>query len=163
MDAMPQKLVKDVVTRAVISIDAEESVKKAGELMDAKNVSMLVVNEKEKVVGVLTAGDWFKSFYLHVGGHLPNNRFRTERAAQTDLQQERMGAVKKRAAEFKQIKVRDVMNPHFRTIDENTTLMEAAHEMKASELRRLLVTDSSGKIIGVLGRTKTINAILEEL
>ncbi len=156
--------VGDITTRQLVSIEADETLEKAGKVMQEKEVTMLVVMENEKVVGVLTAGQWFNSFYLHVGSHLPQNRFRTDRAGQFDLQLEKSEAVKKRAAEFKKIKVSDIMNRHFKTISENASLVEAVHEMKSSEIRRLLVTDEkSGKVIGVLGRTKTITALLDEL
>ncbi|MFH1247364.1 MAG: CBS domain-containing protein [Candidatus Micrarchaeota archaeon] len=157
------KKIKDICTRELITIDADETLDKAGKLMEEKRVSMLVVTEKEKIVGILTAGAWFNSFYLHVGSHLPQTRFRTERPALLELQKEKQLAVKKRAEEFKKSKVRDVMNRHFKTINENATLTDATHEMKSTELRRLLVVDDHEKIIGVLGRTKTILALLEEL
>ncbi|MDP3742691.1 MAG: CBS domain-containing protein [Candidatus Micrarchaeota archaeon] len=154
----------DITTRHLVSIQEDETVEKAGNLMQEKEVTMLVVMEKEKVVGILTAGQWFNSFYLHVGSHLPHHRFRTDRAGQFDLQLEKSEAVKKRAAEFKQMKISEIMSSHFKTISENASLVEAVHEMKSSEIRRLLVTDEkSGKIIGVLGRTRTINALLSEL
>ncbi len=163
MTELTTKKVCDIITRSVISIDANETLEKAGKIMQEKEVTMLVVMEKEKVVGVLTAGQWFNSFYLHVGTHLPQHRFRTDRAGQFDLQKEKGEAVKKRACEFKKIKVSDVMNRHFKTIPETASLVDAVHEMKSSEIRRLLVTNESGKVIGVLGRTKTIITLLDEL
>lgn len=158
-----KKTIRDIATYSIISIGPDETLEKAGKIMQEKEITMLVVMEKEKVVGVLTAGQWFNSFYLHVGSHLPQHRFRTDRAGQFDLQREKSEAVKKRAEEFKKIKVRDVMNPHFKTISETSSLVEAVHEMKSSEIRRLLVTNESGKIVGVLGRTKTITTLLDEL
>lgn len=163
MDELTRKNVGDITTRSVITIDAEETMEKAGKLMEEKQVTMLVITEKGQIAGILTAGDWFNSFYLHVGCHLPRNKFRTERAYQGDLQREKSDIVKKRAEEFKKMKVCEIMSRHFRTISESASLIDAVHEMKATELRRLLVTDDKGKVIGVLGRTKTITALLNEL
>ena len=163
MNELTRKSVGDITTRSVITMDAGETMEEAGKLMEEKQVTMLVITEKGQIAGLLTAGDWFNSFYLHVGSHLPRDKFRTERAHQGDLQREKSEIVKKRAEEFKQMKVREGMNRHFRTIPESASLIEAVHEMKATELRRLLVTDDKGKVIGVLGRTKTITTLLGEL
>ncbi len=163
MNELTQRKVGDIATREIVSIDVDESLETAGKVMDEKGVTMLVVMENGKVVGILTAGDWFKSFYLHVGCHLPQTRFRTEKASQSDLQTEKINAVKKRAIEFKKMKLREVMNPHFKTIGEEASLVDAVHEMKATDLRRLLVVDKNGKITGVLGRTRTITELLSEL
>ncbi len=157
-----KKTVKDLTTAPIISIESSETLVQAGKKMKEKEVSMLVVMEKDQVVGLLTSGDWFKSFYLHVGAHLPETKFRTNKAGQFELQKQKMEIVKKRAAEFKQMKVSTIMNRHFTAIDEDASLIEAIHQMKASDIRRLLVADKTGKIIGVLGRTRTINTLLEE-
>ncbi len=155
--------VSDIATRNLITIDANASLEEAGKKMYESQVSMLIVTEKDSIVGLLTSGDWFRSFYLHVGSHLPQVKFRTERAAQVDLQHQKMEIVKRRAIEFKNMKVREVMNRHFKTISQDADLIEAIHEMKSTDLRRLMVKDENGKIIGVLGRTRAINSLLEEL
>ena len=155
--------VRDVMTPNAISIDIGDTLENAGRLMQAEQVSMLVVKKNGETVGLLTAGDWFKSFFLHVGCHLPQTKFRTDRAGQFDLQKEKMEVVQRRAVDFKQTKVHSVMNTRFHTINENATLIEAAHEMKSTELRRLLVVNHEGKLVGVLGRTKAILALLDEL
>ncbi len=158
-----EKMVGSIATRNIVTIDADDSLENAGKQMDKNQVSMLVVTENKKIIGLLTAGDWFKSFYLHVGCHLPDYKFHGERIAQHELQNAKLENAKKRAKEFKQTKVRDIMNRHFNTISEDASLTKAVHEMKASDLRRLLVTDKTGEVNGVLGRTKTILELLSEL
>ncbi len=163
MENHNRKCVKDITTKNIITIDASAMVEKAIKTMYEKEVSMLVVMDNAKPVGILTSGDLFNSFYLHVGGHLPQTRFHTDKAGQFDLQREKMEIVKKRAMEFKAMKVSSIMNPHLRVVSEDATLIEAVHEMRATELRRLLAVNESGKLTGVVGRTKTIMSLLDEL
>ncbi len=154
-------LVRDITTRNLVTINEDAGLFEAGKLMDEKNVSMLVVTDNENsVVGILTAGAWFNHFYLHVGGQFPDLRIKRENE---ELQKTKIEIAEKRGAEFKKMKVREAMNLHCNAIREDADLIEAIHEMKAKEIRRLLVKDKNGKIVGVLGRVKTIITLLEPL
>ena len=158
-----EKTVGSIATQNIVTIDASDSLENAGKQMDKNQVSMLAVTENEKIIGLLTAGDWFKSFYLHVGSHLPEYKFHSERNNQRELQSAKLENAKKRAAEFKQMKVSNIMNRRVHVISEDASLTKAVHEMKTSDLRRLLVTNKDGEIKGILGRTKTIIELLAEL
>ena len=50
-------LVKDVMSKNVITISPEENITKAIELMAKNNISGLVVVENEKVVGIISESD----------------------------------------------------------------------------------------------------------
>ncbi len=159
---LPDIKVKEIATMKIISLDANATMEEVGKKMYAEQVSMLVITENGKVAGLITAGEWFKSFYLHVGCHLPETKYKTS-SGPKELEQHRIDAVKKRAHEFKKTKVREIMNTHFKTVLENSSIIDAVHEMKAKELRRLLVVDEKGEVTGVLGRVKTITKLLEAL
>lgn len=163
MESQNYKRVKDIASKEFVTIDANETLERAGKLMLEKRVGLLVVIENGNTIGVLTAGEWFKSFYLHVANALPEMRFQEGKTAQPELQLARNENAKKRAVEFKQMKVKSIMNQHLKTINENASLTEAVREMKATDLRRLLIVDENKQVKAVLGRTRTLVTLLDEL
>ncbi len=46
--------------------------------------------------------------------------------------------------------VRDVMSSHVLTCPENTDIRDAAQTMKKNKVRRLVITDTSGKPVGII-------------
>ena len=52
---------KDVMRKVVVS-EPGVSVKKAAEIMSSKNISSLIIIEKEKMIGIVTEKDITKSF-----------------------------------------------------------------------------------------------------
>lgn len=57
-------LVKDVMTKNVITIESSAPVKKAAELMAKHNISCIIVIEEEKTIGIITERDMLKRVLL---------------------------------------------------------------------------------------------------
>jgi len=56
--------VKDVMVKSIITVEAEETVKKAAELMDKHNIGCLVVINYRNPVGIVTERDMLKKVVL---------------------------------------------------------------------------------------------------
>ena len=57
-------LVKDVMTKNVITIDSSASVKKAAELMDKHDIGCIIVMNGGKPIGIITERDMLKRVLL---------------------------------------------------------------------------------------------------
>jgi len=57
-------LVKDVMVKSIITIEAEDDVKKAAELMDKHNIGCLVVVSYGNPIGIVTERDMLKKVVL---------------------------------------------------------------------------------------------------
>jgi len=56
--------VKDVMVKSIITVEAEDTVKKAAELMDKHNIGCLIVINYGNPVGILTERDMLKKVIL---------------------------------------------------------------------------------------------------
>jgi CBS-domain-containing membrane protein len=142
------RLVSEVMTRDVVTLNPEISVQQAWKLMIENVVkAMPVIDQKQKVVGILTDEDLL------------------ERAG---IQQRLSVAVRLDEAEINQelqslinspLKVSDVMTHPVVTIQDGESLGFATTQMVKSGLKRLPVTNTEGKLVGVISRLDILRQV----
>jgi len=145
-----EMLVRDVMTRNVLSISKFEGIMTVANILTEKNISGLPVVDKEnKVIGIITQADilsmvgvsrehTFKDLFRYMlGERLPERRL-------GDL-------------------VGDIMTTPALTIKPDTNIAEAVKIMDEKRIRRLTVVDEQHKLIGILTRADILKAVINKL
>lgn len=139
-------LIKDMMTRGVITVIAEDTVEKCAQLLSKYELSGLpVVDNEGYVVGIITEGDLLKhntevevpAFLEILGGIIylsdPNKYFDDVRKS--------MGRY-----------VKTVMTENVETIHENEQVETAAKILANKSIKRLPVINDEAKLVGIVSR-----------
>ncbi len=141
--------VKDVMTRNVISIGADEPVIKAARMMLENRISGLpVVDAKSQLVGVVTEGDFLR-----------RREIGTERQRPKWL--EFVLGPGKLAQEYVQTsgrKVAEIMTPDPWTVGEDDALEDVVEIMERRHIKRLPVI-RAGQMVGIISRANLMHAL----
>ncbi len=113
--------VSEIMSRNIISVPPRATVKDVAELMKENNIGSVVVLESGKVVGIVTERDIVVRYVAELSGRTPDT-----------------------------VLVEEIMTRDPITIKENTGLMEAARKMVEKGIRRLIVTNNKGEIVGIV-------------
>ncbi len=151
-------LVKDVMTREVVTLSPEDSLRTAVEKLSSRGISGAPVVENGKVVGTISERDILEAidvFFPKV--HLDTGNFFS--AIISLLKQgSSFREVKKHLIEAEKVKVRDVMKRCAVTVEENATIMDAVRLMTRHGVNRLPVV-SGGKLVGIITRADILKAL----
>ena len=147
------KAVKEVMRTNVPTISPEDPVRKATKTMRDNNVWGLPVVDEGKIEGIITDGDILNAFYLGV------SVFSYEENVGRDDETKKF---RERIEEFRNLKVRDVMTLHPRTISDKAGVDEAAAMLKRFKIKRLIAVDEKGKLVGLVERLNVVDSILSE-
>jgi CBS domain-containing protein len=143
------KLVGEVMTREVKTLNPEQTVRQAWEKMLSEKIkAMPVINSEGNVVGILTDEDLMNRANLMV-------RLSITQKLDVNLIKEELDLL-----ESTFLKVEDVMSKPVITVFEKSVLGFAVNLMKKHQLKRLPVTDQSGKLVGNLSRLDILRQIL---
>lgn len=133
--------IKDVMTTAVITISQGASLTEATDLMLDKHISGLpVLNADGHLIGIITAGDLISALNNGNGMHGPLRLI-----ARKCRNPKRMGTI-----------VDDLMTRNPITIKTTDTLQVAIALMDNNNIKRLIVTDDTNRVIGIVSRTDLI-------
>ena len=151
-------LVKDVMSKNVITISPEESISNAIDKMAKNNISGLIVVEDEKVVGVISESDVLKIFKsefpeLKLSSNISLSIFSLIKSGIKIIRE-----IKK----IGKLKVKDLMSKKVFFVKPEDTILEAARIMSKKDVRRLPVIDENGKLVGVISRTDILRALVKE-
>jgi CBS domain-containing protein len=151
-------LVKDVMSKNVITISPEESINDAIEKMAKNNISGLIVVDNNKVIGVISESDVLKV----LGSEFPEIKASANLTFSILLLLE--GGVKmiREMKKIGKLKVKDVMSKKVFFVKPEDTILEAARMMSKKDVRRLPVIDEDGKLVGVISRTDILRALVKE-
>lgn len=141
--------VHDVMSHEVLAVHPETPLAEAVELLlDKVYRTLPVVDERRRVVGIVTDGDLLKR------GNL------LAITAQKELTQ---AEVAQALAEIRQSgqQVATVMTPNPATVTPETTLADAVHLMATRDVKRLPVVDEQGHLLGMLSRVNVLRALAE--
>ncbi|MBC8433175.1 MAG: CBS domain-containing protein [Desulfobacterales bacterium] len=131
-------LVREWMSKQVVTVDADENMQHAIGLLKEKNVRMLPVMEKSKLVGIVTDRD-------------------LKRASASDATtleiHELLYLISK-------IKVEDVMTSKPITVPWDFTLEEAADVLLKNKISGTPVTDSQGEIVGVITQSDIFKSLI---
>jgi CBS domain-containing protein len=142
-------LVKEVMTKGVVSVSPRSSVARAIDLMARSRLSGLpVIDESRSLVGIITEADFLRRPEIGTLGHeapwyasffFPGNA--AEIYAHTHGR-----------------RVDEVMSSDVATIDENANLDDAIALMQKRRVKRLPVV-ADGKVIGIIARADFVRAL----
>jgi CBS domain-containing protein len=139
-DLAPSAAVRDVMSRAVVSVNPSTPVREVVELMLAKTYRAVPVVEDGRPVGIVTNGDLVQRGGLGVRVDLLASLDEPELHALL----ERLSSQHQRAA--------DVMTSPPITVEESAPLTAAAELMVRRRLKRLPVVDARGALVGIVSR-----------
>ncbi len=144
-----QLTVRDVMTRDPVKITAERSLADAAQLLLSSIFTGLpVVDERDRVIGVITQGD------LVNRGGLP---LRLGLLAETTTQE--IAAVMTQLARRS---VGEVMSRPAITVAEGLPLAEAVELMLTKDLKRLPVENTEGRLTGIISRLDVFRTVMRE-
>jgi acetoin utilization protein AcuB len=121
-------LVKNWMSKDVVTIDVDGSMQDAGNLMKEKNIRMLPVLKKGELVGILTDGD-------------------LKRASASDAT---TLDVHELLYLLSKIKISNIMTKKIITVPPDCTVEEAAEIFMKNKISSLPVVDGNGRIVGVI-------------
>lgn len=144
--------VSELMTRDVMTIPPDMSVREAARALFEREISGLpVVDEKKNVVGMITEKEI-------IGMALP--KF-TEQLGDFDVILDEEPFAKK-LAEADKMKVKDIMRKEVLCVPEDISVAEVARLMIAKKARRIPVLDKSKKLVGIIARADIVKKIAKE-
>jgi len=149
-------LVKDVMSKNVITISPEDSISDAIEKMAKNNISGLIVVDREKVVGVISESDILKVFKSEV----PEIGTSASPTLSIFLILEKGVKAISEMKKIRSLKVRDLMSKKVFYVKPENTILEAARIMCKKDVRRLPVIDENGNLVGIISRTDILRALV---
>lgn len=143
-------LVRDVMTKGVISISKYEPVMKVADILNEKNISGLpVVDNEHRVIGIITQAD-----ILSMIGVSREHTFK-------DLLKHMLGETlpERRIGDH----VGDIMTSPAQTIKPDANIAEAVRIMTEKRIRRLTVADKDDVLIGIITRADILKAVINKI
>jgi CBS domain-containing protein len=143
-------LVRDVMTKTVLSITKFESIIRVADILTEHNISGLPVVDKEnKVIGIISQAD-----ILSMVGVSREHTFK-------DLLKYMLGErlPERRLGDL----VGDIMTSPALTIKPETNIAEAVKMMEEKRIRRLTVVDEQNTLIGILTRADILKAVIKKI
>lgn len=146
-------LVRDIMTRKVVTAEPADSLRFAATLLSQKGISgMPVVGKEGQVVGVLSEKDIVKALRDKAGLAMPGGLFELilepSEARQKDL-------ISRCRVVLDEVRVSLAMTSPAKTIPADSPTVEAAREMIASRINRLPVVER-GKLVGIVTRSDVL-------
>jgi len=140
-------LVKELMSKNVITVGTEMSLKELGELFKQKRVSGFpVVSKDGNVVGIVTITDM-----MRILGQI--YELKESEKAHTDMQLSKMYEEEKAKA-----KVENIMSKNVFILKADDPMEEVMKMMFQQNVHTLPIADASGKLVGVIGRRDIISA-----
>lgn len=136
---MKHELVKDWMTRDVITITPKTPLLEAHRLMSEHNIRRLPVMNRERLVGIVTRGD--------IRG--------AEASDATSLSIWELNYL------IAKIKINEVMTRNPITISEDATIDEAAQLMLENKISSLPVLNVDGKLVGVITESDIFRIVVQ--
>jgi CBS domain-containing protein len=145
-----EMVVRDVMTKNVISVTKYESIMHVANILTEKNISGLPVVDKEgKVLGIITQAD-----ILSMVGVGRDHTFK-------DLLKYMLGEKlpERRVGDL----VGDIMTSPALTISPDANVAEAVRIMEEKRIRRVTVVNGKNELLGILTRADILKAVINKL
>lgn len=144
--------IKEVMITKIISIKPDDNVYEALNLLFKMHISGLpVIDNKGKLAGMFTEKEI-------ISGILPSYIENIGKFVYEDNSK----AVKQKVFALKNLKVMDIMRKEVVTIDQDSTLCEAAHIFLTQKARRIIVLDKAKNLVGIVAREDVLKALFAE-
>ena len=136
---MKQDLVKDWMTREVITVSPDASLPQAHRLMTRHNIRRLPVLKNDRLVGIVTRGD--------VRGAEPSGA--------TSLSIWEINYI------LAKLKIKDIMTLDPLTVSEEATISEVAQTMLDRKISGLPVVNSNNELVGIITESDIFRIIVQ--
>jgi acetoin utilization protein AcuB len=137
---MKQELVQDWMTREVITITPETSLKEAHDIMNARGIRRLPVVLHGKVIGILTLGD--------IRGAEPSKA--------SSLSVWEMNYL------LAKLQVSEIMTRNPATLQQTASIREAARIMLENKFSGLPVVDEEHHLVGIITESDIFRLVVKE-
>lgn len=137
---MKKELVKDWMTRDVVTISPEMPLPEAHRLMEEKKIRRLPVVDSGRLVGIVTRGD--------IRGAEPSGA--------TSLSIWEVNYL------LAKLKIGEIMTAHPLTIAAEETIGEAARLMLEKKISGLPVVDQAGHLVGIITESDIFRLVVQE-
>jgi CBS domain-containing protein len=143
-------LVKDMMTRNVITVTPEHTLKQVGALLREKRISGIpVVDEEGRVIGIVTLTDMLRILdriyrWREMERKFPELKF-------SDMFEKEKG----------EAKVSDIMSKVVFTMEEDKPIERVMEMMFNRGVHTIPIVDKEGKLVGVIGKRDLIYACFE--
>lgn len=144
VSVIQENLVKEVMTRSVITVNENACVPLLALLMKEHNIgSVIITSEEKKPLGIITEKDLVRRVLAEI----------------TD--ENMVARVLNETIELNRLTARDVMSSPLITVNPDETITQAAKKMRKHGIRRLVVM-KKGNLLGIVS-SKDILAVTPEL
>jgi len=149
-------LAREIMTKDVITVSPEDTVKDAAKLLAEHKISGLpVINEHREVVGVVSEGDFIvRSQKLHVPTYIQI----LGGVIYLDDPREFKEELRRVAAYL----VKDIMTLEVVTVDEETEVEEVASVMFEEGVNRVPVVDADNRLVGIVSRADIVRSLAQK-
>jgi acetoin utilization protein AcuB len=137
---MQQELVSDWMTRDVITIAPETSLKEAHDIMSRRNIRRLPVVTHGQVTGIVTLGD--------IRGAEPSKASSLSVWEMNDL--------------LAKLRVSEIMTRRPATIQQNASIGDAAKIMLERKFSGLPVVDEQNQLVGIITESDIFRLVVSE-
>jgi CBS domain-containing protein len=146
---LENNLVRDVMTREVVSVTEDASFKQIVDTLSKHRVSAVpVVDAEEKVLGVVSESDLLAKV---VSGGDPRARIRGGHSVNVHARRKSHGEV-----------ARELMSSPAVTIRAESSVVHAARAAAIAHVRRLPVVDAHGILVGIVTRSDLLRVFLRD-
>lgn len=144
--------VKEIMTKNVVSLKPNDSIKDALAILFKMRISGLpVIDEEGRLVGMFTE----KAILRNI---LPSYIEKVGRF----IYEEDSKSTKKKFQDLINLKVSQLMRKEVITVDEDTTLSEVARLMLVEKVRRIPVLNKENKVKGIVARIDIVKVYAKE-
>jgi CBS domain-containing protein len=153
MENILKKKAKEFMTKNVIAVKENESIKHLFKLLDKGGIlGVPVIDGKRRVIGIVTETDLIKHFTTLKA---PSSVNLLGGIVYLDNIQDFNKQLKEHCAET----VKDLMFKPTITVTENTTLLEILNIMSDNQITRLPVVNSKKQLTGIITRTDVVHQL----
>jgi CBS domain-containing protein len=151
---MPELLAKNIMTKRVITIKRDASVKELSELLIKNKISGVpVVDDTGSLVGVATEGDLIVQ---DADLHFP----RYFKLLDGIIYLESLNKFKRNLKKYLGTKVEDVMTSGVETVNIDTPVSEVANIMIRNNINRVPVLNKKGDLVGIITRADIVKSMI---
>jgi len=143
--------VKDLMNTNIIKFKKGTTIKLAAQILTEKHISGApVVDEKERLIGILSEKDIFKALYPDYNEFYNNDSLRTD-----------FDKIEERLYEVANFKVEDVMVKDVISVSPDTSIVKVGAIMMAQNIHRVIVLDKNTPV-GIVTRRDIYRAIFKD-
>jgi CBS domain-containing protein len=144
--------VKEIMTKDVVSVKPDNNAKEALMLLFKMQISGLpVIDAQGRLVGMFTEKDILTTI-------LPSYIEKVGRF----VYEENPKSIKKKFEGLVNLTVSQLMRKNVVTVDENTSLCEAARLILTQKVRRIPVLNKEKRVVGIIAREDIVKAYTKE-